>query len=138
MPTLSLKEVALLKPHLNALLDLAEGRRKPQTDAQRLFVECAKGIRQPVTGYEIAFVKWQIDKPELDDLPPQGQDKRAVSEKPRKKRRKPGKKSGMSAAEAKKMTPGRWSAEEIEAHHEKSGYDKRKVVMVQGGGVSPR
>jgi hypothetical protein len=135
---LSMKEVALLKPHLKALCDLAEGRREPQTDAQKLFVECVKGIRQPVTGYEIAFVKWQIDKPGLDDVLPQERDKRTVSEKPRKKRRKPGKKSGMSAAEAKKMTPGRWSPEEIEAHHKKSGYYNRKVVMVQGGSVSPR
>ncbi len=139
MADLTSEEAKLLKPHLHKFIDLMEGRRKPETDAQRRFVGCARGLRVPITNYEIAFVKWLIAKPDLSAV---SEPKALQPTKPAKNRRKQKtrvkSKRTMSAAEAKKPVKGRWSEEEIAAHHKKSGFNRRKVIVYQGGAVSPR
>lgn len=139
MADLTPEEAKLLKPHLHKFIDLMEGRRKPETDAQRRFVACARGLRVPITNYEIAFVKWLIAKPDLSTISEPKPPQPAPPAKNRsKKKAKAKSKRTMSAAEAKKTSRGRWSAEEIAAHHKKSGFNRRKVVVYQGGAVSPR
>ena len=138
MADLTSREAKLLEPFLEALIALAEGRRIPQTDAQRLFLECARGLRKPVTPYEIAFLNWQTRK-NLDPITGLGvakDDATNVSIKKKRKKRKIN--SSMSAAQAKKSSGCRWSVDEIEAHHKKSGYHKQKIVVCRGGGVNPR
>lgn len=138
MSDLSEEEARLLKPCLKALVDLAEGRRKPESDAQRSFLECSRGLREPVTEHEIAFAKWRDGQPDLDAII-SGQMEHAKPRRSVKKKRKKSRvRRGMSAAEAKKPMTGRWSDEEIAAHHKKSGYNKRRVRVVQGGAVNPR
>lgn len=138
MSKLTVKDATLLKPYLGKFIDLAEGRRLAETDAQRLFRECALGRRAPVTPYEIAFVAWQdAGRPDLAEViasqPAPDLPKKSAS----KKRRRPRAKSGMSVAEAKKPPKARWTPEEIAAHHRKSGFNAAPVIF-QGGRVSPR
>lgn len=136
MADLTPAEKNLLRPHLNKFVDLIEGRRAPQTQAQQLFLECARGLRVPVTNYEIAIVKWLVRRPDLSTV---GEVEPSQTAKARRKRKPKAKiKRAFSAAEAKKQSRGRWSPEEIEAFHKKSGFYRRKVVVYQGGGVNPR
>jgi uncharacterized protein YifE (UPF0438 family) len=137
MQDLTQEEVALLRPHLKALVALAEGRRLPATEAQRRFVESVNGLREPASNYEIAYSKWQRTKPDLDELP-SGNSERQNSSRGKKKRRRGKSASGMSVAKAKASRTARWTEKEIIEHHRKSGYHKVKAVILRGGAVNPR
>src|SRR5690349_12185833 len=59
MPSLSRREQDLLQRYQRFYLDLVEGRRLPETDAQRRFLELAAGCLPPVTEHERRWVRWQ-------------------------------------------------------------------------------
>jgi uncharacterized protein YifE (UPF0438 family) len=59
MPSLTQREQDLLHRYRRFYLDLVEGRRLPETDAQRRFLEVAAGRRPPVTEHERLWVRWQ-------------------------------------------------------------------------------
>ncbi|MCI0463871.1 MAG: DUF413 domain-containing protein [Gemmataceae bacterium] len=52
-------ERALIKKHLAFYLSLANGARKPTTEAQRHFAAVCRDAAQPATPHEVAFVKWK-------------------------------------------------------------------------------
>lgn len=64
MVDLTTEEANLLRPHLKNFVELIDGKRQPQTDAQQRFLECARGLRIPLTNYETAFVKWLLKQKE--------------------------------------------------------------------------
>jgi uncharacterized protein YifE (UPF0438 family) len=59
MPSLTRREQDLLHRYQRFYLDLAEGRRLPETAAQRRFLEVAAGRLPPVTEHERLWVRWQ-------------------------------------------------------------------------------
>ena len=59
MPSLTQREQDLLQRYLQFYLDLVEGRRLPETDAQRRFLEVAAGRLPPMTEHERLWVRWQ-------------------------------------------------------------------------------
>ncbi|MFC3097712.1 DUF413 domain-containing protein [Alteraurantiacibacter palmitatis] len=50
---------ALIEQHLAFYLALHEGRRRPKTAAQRRFIDVARGIAEPSTVHEYAYV-WYL------------------------------------------------------------------------------
>lgn len=136
MADLTTEEANLLRPHLQKFVELIDGKRQPKTDAQQRFLECARGLRIPLTNYEIAFVKWLLKQ--KDSSAPVAIEPSRPSRAKKVKRPAAKPKRALSVAESKKSCRGRWSAEEIEAYHHKSDFYRRKVVFFQGGGVNPR
>ncbi|UEM07179.1 DUF413 domain-containing protein (plasmid) [Skermanella rosea] len=59
MPALTRREQDLLRRNRQFYLDLVEGRRLPETDAQRRFLEVAAGRLPPVTEHERLWVRWR-------------------------------------------------------------------------------
>ena len=53
------RETALLGEHLQFYRELAEGRRSPSTAAQEHFVAVARGLLDPESEHETAFLKWR-------------------------------------------------------------------------------
>ena len=59
MPSLTQREQDLLHRYRRFYLDLVEGRRLPETDAQRRFLEVAAGRLPPMTEHERLWVRWR-------------------------------------------------------------------------------
>jgi uncharacterized protein YifE (UPF0438 family) len=59
MPSLTQREQDLLHRYQRFYLDLVEGRRLPETDAQRRFLEVAAGRLPPMTEHERLWVRWR-------------------------------------------------------------------------------
>jgi uncharacterized protein YifE (UPF0438 family) len=59
MPSLTQREQDLLQRYRQFYLDLVEGRRLPETDAQRRFLEVAAGRLPPMTEHERLWVRWR-------------------------------------------------------------------------------
>jgi uncharacterized protein YifE (UPF0438 family) len=59
MPSLTQREQDLLHRYQRFYLDLVEGRRLPETDAQRRFLEVAAGRLPPITEHERLWVRWR-------------------------------------------------------------------------------
>jgi uncharacterized protein YifE (UPF0438 family) len=59
MPTLTQREQGLLHRYGRFYLDLIEGRRLPETEAQRRFLEVAAGHLPAVTEHERLWVRWR-------------------------------------------------------------------------------
>jgi uncharacterized protein YifE (UPF0438 family) len=57
MPSLTQREQDLLQQYRQFYLDLVEGRRLPETDAQRRFLEVAAGRLPPMTEHERLWVR---------------------------------------------------------------------------------
>ena len=146
---LEARDRALLRPCLKALCDLADGRRTPKGDGQRMFLAAVRGKARPVTPYEIAFLRWRrAGEPDLDALlaaptpsaeaPPAASAWRPSACKPKKERR-PGKsRTGMSVTAAKAPRKPRYSEAEIARTNRISGLGRMTARFVPGGKVSPR
>jgi uncharacterized protein YifE (UPF0438 family) len=59
MPALTQREQDLLRRYRQFYLDLVEGRRLPETDAQWHFLEVAAGRRPSETEHELLWVRWR-------------------------------------------------------------------------------
>ena len=59
MPSLTQREQDLLRRYRQFYLGLVEGRRLPETDAQRRFLEVAAGRLPPMTEHERLWVRWR-------------------------------------------------------------------------------
>ena len=59
MPSLTQREQDLLRRYRQFYLGLVEGRRLPETDAQRRFLEVAAGRLPPITEHERLWVRWR-------------------------------------------------------------------------------
>ena len=59
MPSLTQREQDLLQRYRQFYLDLVEGRRLPETDAQRRFLMVAAGRLPPMTEHERLWVRWR-------------------------------------------------------------------------------
>ena len=59
MPSLTQREQDLLQRYRQFYVDLVEGRRLPETDAQRRFLEVAAGRLPPMTEHERLWVRWR-------------------------------------------------------------------------------
>jgi uncharacterized protein YifE (UPF0438 family) len=59
MPSLTRREQDLLHRYRRFYLDLVEGRRLPDTDSQRRFLEVAAGRLPPVMEHERLWVRWR-------------------------------------------------------------------------------
>jgi uncharacterized protein YifE (UPF0438 family) len=59
MPALTRREQDLLHRYRQSYLDLVEGRRLPETAAQRHFLEVAAGHLPPETKHEHLWVRWR-------------------------------------------------------------------------------
>jgi uncharacterized protein YifE (UPF0438 family) len=59
MPSLTQREQDLLHRYWRFYLDLVEGRRLPETDAQQRFLDVAAGRLPPVTEHERLWVRWR-------------------------------------------------------------------------------
>jgi uncharacterized protein YifE (UPF0438 family) len=59
MPSLTQREQDLLQRYRRFYLDLVEGRRLPETDAQQRFLEVAAGRLPPITEHERLWVRWR-------------------------------------------------------------------------------
>jgi uncharacterized protein YifE (UPF0438 family) len=59
MPSLTRREQDLLHRYGRFYLDLVEGRRLPETDAQRRFLEVAAGRLPPMMEHERLWVRWR-------------------------------------------------------------------------------
>ena len=59
MPSLTQREQDLLQQYRQFYLDLVEGRRLPETDAQRRFLKVAAGRLPPMTEHERLWVRWR-------------------------------------------------------------------------------
>ena len=59
MPSLTQREQDLLQQYQRFYLDLVEGQRLPETDAQRRFLEVAAGRLPPMTEHERLWVRWR-------------------------------------------------------------------------------
>ena len=59
MPSLTQREQDLLQRYRQFYLDLVEGRRLPETDAQRRFLKVAAGRLPPMTEHERLWVRWR-------------------------------------------------------------------------------
>ena len=59
MPSLTKREQDLLQRYRRFYLDLVEGRRLPETDAQRRFLEVAASRLPPMTEHERLWVRWR-------------------------------------------------------------------------------
>jgi uncharacterized protein YifE (UPF0438 family) len=59
MPSLTRREQDLLHRYRRFYLDLVEGWRLPETDAQRHFLEVAAGRLPPETEHERLWVRWR-------------------------------------------------------------------------------
>jgi uncharacterized protein YifE (UPF0438 family) len=59
MPSLTQREQDLLHRHRRFHLDLVEGQRLPETDAQQRFLDVAAGRLPPVTEHERLWVRWR-------------------------------------------------------------------------------
>ena len=146
---LDARDRALLRPCLKSLRDLADSRRRPTSDGQRMFLAAVRGNARPVTPYEIAFLRWQrAGEPDLDALlaaptpsaeaPPAASASLPSASKPKKKRR-PGKsRTGMSVTAAKAPRKPRYSEAEIARAHRISGLGWVTAMFLPSGKVSPR
>ena len=59
MPALTQREQDLLQWYRQFHLDLVEGRRLPETEAQQRFLEVAAGRVPPVAEHERLWVRWR-------------------------------------------------------------------------------
>jgi uncharacterized protein YifE (UPF0438 family) len=59
MPSLTQREQDLLRRYRQFYIGLVEGRRLPETDAQRRFFEVAAGRLPPMTEHERLWVRWR-------------------------------------------------------------------------------
>ena len=59
MPSLTQREQDLLHRYGRFYFDLIEGRRLPETEAQRRFLEVAAGHLPAVTEHERLWVRWR-------------------------------------------------------------------------------
>jgi uncharacterized protein YifE (UPF0438 family) len=59
MPSLTQREQDLLHRYRRFYLDLVDGRRLPETNAQRHFLEVAAGRLPPMTEHERLWVRWR-------------------------------------------------------------------------------
>jgi uncharacterized protein YifE (UPF0438 family) len=59
MPSLTRREQDLLHRYGQFYLDLVEGRRLSENDAQRRFLEVAAGRLPPMTEHERLWVRWR-------------------------------------------------------------------------------
>jgi uncharacterized protein YifE (UPF0438 family) len=59
MPSLTQREQDLLQRYRRFYLDLVEGRRLPEAEAQRRFLEVAAGRLPPMTEHERLWVRWR-------------------------------------------------------------------------------
>jgi uncharacterized protein YifE (UPF0438 family) len=59
MPSLTQREQDLLQRYRRFYLELVEGRRLPETDAQRRFLEVAAGRLPLMTELERLWVRWR-------------------------------------------------------------------------------
>ena len=59
MPSLTQREQELLHRYRRFYLDLIEGRRLPETDAQQRFLDVAAGRLPPMTEHERLWVRWR-------------------------------------------------------------------------------
>jgi uncharacterized protein YifE (UPF0438 family) len=59
MPSLTQREQDLLQRYRQFYLDLVEGRRLPETDAQQRFLDVAAGRLPPMTEHERLWVRWR-------------------------------------------------------------------------------
>jgi len=55
---LSVKEAQLIHKYKNFYLNLQSGRRKPETEAQKHFIEVTLGLKSATNIHEVAFVKY--------------------------------------------------------------------------------
>ena len=127
---------------------LAEGKIPADTAKRQQFLEVVKGVLPPVTDWEHIFVNWK----KLGNISPalyfhSGQ---AQKELRTSKSQTKGLKKGEVNLEisprkkVKSKKRQRANREEIlkqrkiEETHRKSGYYKKKVKIVSGGGFSPR
>ena len=69
-PLLTSEEHDLLRPYLDQLIALAEGRRNATTDAQRHFQDAYLDLVESNTEYERTFLKWRLRERWLDGRPP--------------------------------------------------------------------
>ncbi len=54
----------LLRGYINALNELADGKRPPKTEHQAHFAQVVKGISAPKTNYEHAYLRFVAMPPE--------------------------------------------------------------------------
>ena len=64
MPSSTRREQDLPHRYQRFYLDLVEGRRLPETDAQRRFLEVAAGRLPAVTEHERLWIRWRRMEPD--------------------------------------------------------------------------
>lgn len=64
----TLKDAELLRSNIRALVDLDEGRRPPQTEAQKHFLLVSKGKAQATTQWELAYMRWRAERPDIEAM----------------------------------------------------------------------
>jgi uncharacterized protein YifE (UPF0438 family) len=108
MPSLTQREQDLLHRYRRFYLDLVEGRRLPETDAQRRFLEVAAGRRPPVTEHERLWVRWQRM---VRDRNVRAIKRRWGRTSPQASRRQPAVPTFTTSANGRDpgLQPGRWS-----------------------------
>ena len=149
-------DIENLKRILGNLLKLARGERRPGSDAQRQFLRVLDGKLPPATMYEKSFLRWLevggdpalLGRPDLGAATSLSKLRRQREQRTASVRRsgveaRPGaaagadRKSGMSAAEAKR-SHRRLTDREKARLHRKSGLNRVTARFVSGGGVNPR
>lgn len=64
----SIREVELLYPYIDALEQLDEGKRLPETPAQEHFIAVCRGKFPAESDFEKAYIRWRVTKPDLRSL----------------------------------------------------------------------
>lgn len=133
---------------LSDLALLAEGKIPANTAKRQQFLEVVKGALPPVTDWEHIFVNWK----KLGNVSPtlyfqsgQAQKELRTSKNQTKGAKKDEvnleispKKKAKSKKEQRADREKMLKQRKIEQTHRKSGYYKKKVKIVSGGGFSPR
>ena len=133
---------------LSHLALLAEGKIPANTAKRQRFLEVVKGALPPVTDWEHIFVNWK----KLGNISPalyfhsgQAQKEFRTSKSQTKGLKKGEVNLEISPRKKVKSKKGQRANREqmlkqrkIEETHRKSGYYKKKVKIVSGGGFSPR
>ena len=115
------QDTELLRGYINALNELADGKRPPKTEQQAHFVQVVNGISKPKSNYEHAYLRFVAMTPEKQQ--------KFIEKFGHSKRKK-----AVTTTKRKKRTQKKLNSREQHIHemHRISGFYNIRASFVRG------
>lgn len=120
------------------LILLTEGKLNANTPARKKFLEVHNGSINPSEKWEILFFEWKrAGQPDPENWFMSGNADFALINHFHKKREVRKNTKTLSVTKSKNLRQKK-TQKEIEKGHDESGYNRKKIIFVQGGAVRPK